>query len=332
MRKKTVIPEVMDIRLEWWKSEIRGENSIYETARKRAESGEVTVENTTAQEFAIMVKFGFLSPKKWKELKRDLSSGLWNDKLSEYEIYNKIVPELQNTIFPRLYAYNEILSRLYERLETIYYHKIGAERFVKSQNELLSILGEESSLVTRYLEETALNNKERKEMEKIIERNSSKINEILTSDLATYLSYSVNEKKLQKIEERGGEVFEIENGSLVISRDYFEGGYWELEDAIPDTLAGAKGFILAVEKWIFENNLSPFIEKNFAHLCEIIKSPVKVLTRPQLFAVRQEELNSIDKEKEIPRIPKKNLIPDYYSIKPDEEIYKQNILVYYSLL
>ena len=142
-------------------------------------------------------------------------------------------------------------------------------------------------------------------MEKIIERNSSKINEILTSDLATYLSYSVNEKKLQKIEERGGEVFEIENGSLVISRDYFEGSYWELEDAIPDTLAGAKGFILAVEKWIFENNLSPFIEKNFAHLCEIIKSPVKVYTRPQLFAAKQEELNSIDKEKEIPRIPKK---------------------------
>lgn len=322
----------MDIRLEWWKSEIRGENSIYETARKKAESGEVSVENTTAQEFAIMVKFGFLSPKKWKELKKELSSGWWNDKLSEYEVFNRIVPELQNTIYPRLYAYNAILTRLYEGLVAGFFEKRGAEKFVKSQNELLSILGEESDIIKRLIEETSLNGKEKKEMEKIIERNTSRINEILSLGKVKILSYSFDKKELTKKEDINGDICKAENGSLVIDKEYFESVFWGYRDNIPDTLAGAKGFILAVEQWIFENNLSPFIEKNFVQQMEGIKSPVMQLYRANFFASRQADLDSIDKEKEIPRIPKNNLIPDYYSIKPDEETYKTNILVYNSIL
>lgn len=332
MRKKTVIPEVMDIRLEWWKSEIRGENSIYETARKKAESGEVSVENTTAQEFAVMVKFGFLNPKRWKELKKELSSGWWNDKLSEYEVFNRIVPELQNTIFPRLYAYNAILTRLYERFIDSYFEKKGAERFVKSQNELLSILGEESEIIKRFIEDFSMNGKEKKEMEKIIERNTSRINEILSSGKVKILSYSFDKKELTKKEDINGDIYKIGNGSLVIDKEYFDTVFCSYSEDIPETLAGAKGFILAVEQWIFENNLSPFIEKNFAQQMEEIKSPVMQLYRAQFFAARQAVLESIDKEKEIPRIPKKNLIPDYYSIKPDEETYKTNILVYNSIL
>ena len=89
MKRKLVIPEVMDIRLEWWKTEIRGENSIYETARRKAESGKISIEDTTAQEFAVMVKYKFLTPKRWKEIKKGCSLIGTSFFMFKYIFYNR---------------------------------------------------------------------------------------------------------------------------------------------------------------------------------------------------------------------------------------------------
>lgn len=328
----------LDIHINWYKEEVMGEYGIYNLTKKKAESGSVTVENSTAQELALIDYFGFLSPREWKKIRRELSDSWWKEREEAFLIYSKIAPELKNTIEPRLQSYFSELNGLYYQFRLTLKLLENVNKFVTSQNELLSELRQGIEKERQHLKRENITDEERKTSLSIIEKTEKRVSDILSQNFTYYNNTQRNEGKYHlypeplHIEKKENDFYIIEDGIYKVNERFIESEFIYIRTSVNCRLWEAKGFIISVEEWIKKYNLEPFLYDTIVNLFHLIKYPPIMNWEPEIFKINKEKIKNSENGEFLFLPPDDYLLPDYYSAPADMDVYEENLDAYNSLI
>lgn len=328
----------LDININWYKEEVRGEYGIYNLTKKKADSGSVTVENSTAQELALIDYFGFLSPREWKKIRRDLSDSWWKEREEAFLIYSKIAPELTNTIEPRLQSYFSDLNGLYYQFYLTLKLSENIKKFVLAQNELLSELRKCIEKERKHIERDNISDEERKTSLSTIEKTEKRISDILSQNFVYYNNMKRNEGKYHlypetlHIERKENDFYIIENGEYKVNETFFKIEFRGMQINIELRLEEAKGFIISVEEWIKKYNLEPFLYDTIINLFHLIKYPPIMNWAPEIFEINKEKIKNAENGEYLYLPSDSYLLPDYYSSPANMSVYENNLDVYNNLI